>query len=69
MGASFDNVRVGLIFASEKLIGAVLRSFSQPALLARGGGNIKDLTVCLDAARPPPRYALKNNMISANSKI
>jgi len=49
-------------------IGAMHKSFSQVALLARGGVN-KDSTVWLDGARPPPKYAFKNNMSLTNSEI
>ncbi len=48
---TFGKVQVGQIFEFVELIGATLRSFSQPPLLARGIS--KDTTVWLNGARPP----------------
>ncbi len=62
-----NNVQVCETFEFVKSIGAMLRSFSRSALLARG--IHKDYTTWLDGARPSPKYVLKNNMSLTNSKI
>jgi hypothetical protein len=61
----FSNVQAGGFFALFESIGATLRSFSQPALPARGIN--KDPTLLLNGARPTPKYVFKNNMSLANS--
>jgi hypothetical protein len=48
---------------------AMLGSFSQPVLLARGGGQNEGPTVWLDGAGQPLDNQLPNYMGSTNSKI
>ncbi len=57
---SLSNFWVCQIFEFVKSIGAMLRSFSQLAFLAKSIN--KDLTVCLDGARLYPKYVFKNNI-------
>jgi hypothetical protein len=61
------NLWVGWILKFVKFIGAMPRSFSQPALPA--GGINKDLTVLIDGARPHPKYIFKNYMGLTNTKM